>query len=434
MSNVVTFTADLYTTITQCRICSSPDLSDCIAFGAQYLASNFVASNKDHPLARLKVPLTVALCNHCGLVQLKETVRRPVLFQDYFYRSATNPMMQAALKDLVDDASRHQGLNRGDRVLDIGCNDCTMLSFFSADYERVGIEPATNIDWSSVDRSIHIINDFFTCDKIAKAGDDKPFALITSVAMMYSVEDLKKFTSDVKSILAPRGVWCIQLSYLPALIDKLSFYDVCHEHLYYFSLETLEYLLERNGLSIYDASLNETNGGSLRVFVTHADAPRPKTLGYHQIAESEKERGLRDLATYGEFFSQVTELKEKTRSFLDREADQGKLVVGLGASTKGNVLLQFFGIDKTTLPYISDRNPEKTSLRTLGTDIEVISEEHARRLQPSAMLVLIWYFKEEIMEREQDYLNSGGRLLFPMPNCSIVTKDGERAIDAPTGQ
>ena len=161
MTNVANKATDLYQDITQCRICEGETLTDCMVFGEQYLATNFVQSNEDHPLARLRVPLTVVLCEDCGLVQLKETVDRKVLFQDYFYRSGTNPMMRAALKDVVTNLSTQIDLKEGDHVLDIGCNDCTMLSSFSSEYHRVGVEPATNINWDGVDESIHIINDFF---------------------------------------------------------------------------------------------------------------------------------------------------------------------------------------------------------------------------------------------------------------------------------
>jgi len=432
MTGMFTHGADLYENITQCRICGSEALTNCMVFGQQYLATNFVASNEDHPLAKLKVPLTVVLCKDCGLVQLKETVKRSVLFHDYFYRSGTNPMMRAALKDVVEDVLRHRPLSKGDVVLDIGSNDCTTLSCFPRDCRRIGVEPATNINWSDVDQSIHIINDFFSPTDLVKATGGVSCTAITSIAMMYSVEDLNLFSSNVKSILAPSGVWCIQLSYLPTLIDNLSFYDVCHEHLYYFSLTTLDKLLERNGLSIYDASLNDTNGGSLRVFVTHVETPRPKTAALRDMIERERCLGLNDVETYKKFFDEVSDIRRKVTGYLRREAEGGNVVVGLGASTKGNVLLQFFGIDKVALPYIGDRNPEKVSLRTLGTDIEVISEEQARHLKPSCMLVLIWYFKDEIIQRERDYLQSGGRLLFPMPNCCLVGKDGETAIEVGT--
>ena len=184
-------------------------------------------------------------------------------------------------------------------------------------------------------------------------------------------------------------------------------------------------LLERNGLSIYDVSTNDVNGGSLRVFATRSELPREKTAAFHQQMELEESMALKDRKTYREFFKRVLEMKETTNAFIQGEHEQGNTVIGLGASTKGNVLLQFFGLDSEALPYISERNPDKVSLRTLGTDIELISESQARNMKPSAMLVLIWFFKEELIKRERRYLEKGGRLFFPMPYCHLVTKDGE---------
>ncbi len=228
--------------------------------------------------------------------------------------------------------------------------------------------------------------------------------------------------------MAPDGVWCIQLSYLPALIENMSFYDVCHEHLYYFSLTTFNNLMERNGLSIYDASTNDVNGGSVRVFVTHKENAREKSENLLRLMKAEDDLNLMESSTYEKFFQQVEELKKTTNDYIRQENEDGGTVAGLGASTKGNVLLQFFGIDKKALPYISERNPEKVGLRTLGTDIELVSEEKARELEPSSMLVLIWFFKDELIKREQPYLEKGGKLLFPMPYCHVVTKDGETRL------
>lgn len=428
MSAVTRKNQALYRNITCCRVCQSGAMVDCMDFGEQYLASNFVRSNEGLPLSQVRVPLTVVLCQGCGILQLRESVDRDLLYRDYFYRSGTNPMMRHALKDVADDIMSRTNLGPGDIVVDIGCNDGTMLSYFSQEPRRIGIEPATNINWGDLDPEIHIINDFFSRKRLEEDTGGAPCQVVTSIAMMYGVEDLNAFCAQVKSVLAPGGVWCIQLSYLPAIISNMSFYDVCHEHLYYFSLTTLDTLLELNGLSIYDASLNDVNGGSLRVFATHKENRAAKTEAYHRILADEEQMELTDADYYHRFFEQVNTLKGKVTKYLRQEADQGNLVVGLGASTKGNVLLQFFDIDKKLVPYISERNPEKVSLRTLGTDIELVSEEQARQLNPSTMLVLIWFFKDEIIKREGEYLEKGGKLLFPMPYPHLLTKHGETAL------
>jgi hypothetical protein len=418
----------VYSAIDCCRLCQSHRLADVMAFGPQFLASTFVAADRDHALSRTKVPLTAVLCGDCGLLQLKETVDRNVLFSEYFYRSSTNPMMAAALRDIADDLQGKADLKPGDAILDVGCNDGTLLSFLPGVYQRIGVEPAGNINWDGLDQSIAIINSYFTGAEVLQATRRRPCKAVTSIAMLYSVLDANHFAAEVKSILAPDGVWCVQVSYLPVTLQSMSFYDICHEHLYYFSLTTLNRLMERNGLMIFDAATNDVNGGSLRVYVARREAGRGKSDNVDRLINQEREQRLGEAATYRGFFAQIQALKAKVRSYVETERQKGNLVVGLGASTKGNVLLQFFDIDRQMLPYISERNPEKVSLKTLGTGIELISEERARALSPACMLVLIWFFKDEILRREQAYLQKGGKLLFPMPYCHIVSKDGETRL------
>jgi len=421
----------IYRSIKECRICGNKNLTEVLNFGEQYLASSFVESNDTSELGKIRMPLTVVLCDRgnnpkgCSLLQLKETVNRDLMYQKYFYRSAVNPMMRNALKEIAVEAMKRVFLTKGDAVLDIGANDGTLLEFFPSWTERIGIDPAKNINRGDLDKSITIIEDYFSKERVIKASPDKLFKVITSIAMFYDLDDPNAFVAEVKSILAPDGIWCIQLSYLPATLMALNFYDVCHEHLLYYSLRTLNHLLERHQLGVFDASLNDVNGGSLRVFVGHASASRPLTHAVKKIYAEEDKMMLSNPATYREFAKRINSLKKITLDLIRSEKENGGSVIGLGASTKGNMLLQFFGIDKTLIPYLSERNPEKVGLRTLGTDIELISEERARDLNPSAMLVLIWFFKEELIKREQAYLRQGGKLYFPMPYPHVVTKDGE---------
>jgi len=194
-------------------------------------------------------------------------------------------------------------------------------------------------------------------------------------------------------------------------------------------LRTLKFLMEKHGLKIIDASLNDVNGGSLRFFAVHADDPREPSDALRAIEATEEVLALEEKATYDRFAASIQKLKDITVDFIEKERASGGTVIGLGASTKGNVLLQYFGITKEMLPAISDRYAEKVGLRTLGTDIRVVSEEEARDMKPSAMLVLIWFFKEELLKRERQYLEGGGKLYFPMPYPHVVTKDGEVRLD-----
>ena len=421
--------------VSRCRICDSTDLTEVIYIEEQHLSPTFVTTNKGNELSDIKVSQTLVLCDknknsdNCGLLQLKETVKPDLLYKQYFYRSAVSDTMRRDLHDVVEDVISRVTLNENDLVIDIGANDCTMLSYFPDNLKRVGVEPAENIDWTDVHDSITVVNDYFSRRSVVRATRDQKAKIFTSCAMFYDLDDPNSFVADVKSTLHDEGVWCIQLSYLPLMLINTNFYDICNEHLEYYSLHVLNNLMNRNGLKIVDASTNHVNGGSARVFIKHIDSPDGETEALKGLLDQETRMDLYNPQTYIDFYDKIKNLRDKIKNSMLNEINKGKLVLGLGASTKGNMLLQLFGITKQMLPYISERNPDKVGLRTLGTDIELISEEHARSLKPSCMLVLPWYFKEEIVQREQGYLESGGKLLFPMPYPHMVTKDGEQRVE-----
>ncbi len=425
-----------YKRIDQCRLCGGAALTDVLSLGEQFLASSFVKSNENNPLASIRFPLTLSLCDRaqnpagCGLLQLRETVDRDLLYREYFYRSATNPMMRQALAEIAGEVMLRVTAEPGDAVMDIGCNDGTMLTFFPASLGRFGIDPAKNIPaLQGIDSSIRIRTDYFSRESAyAVSGGIKKFKVITAIAMFYDLDDPHAFVRDVKELLHQDGVWCIQLSYLRDVIKNMNFFDICHEHLLYYSLQTLRSLLQMHDLEIIDASTNPVNGGSLRVFVTHKKSGRAIAPNVQRIFDEEAALGLDTPETFRAFGEEIAALKKTVVGYLAREKERGGMVIGLGASTKGNVLLQYFGIGRDLLPYLCDRNPEKTGLRTLGTDIEVISEERMRELRPSCLLVLIWFFREELLKREQEYLAKGGTMLFPMPHPSLVTKEGETLL------
>lgn len=407
--------------ITQCRMCRSKKLIPVVRIRPQFIASTFVKTNKNNPKAKIKIPMTVMLCQKCGLVQLKETVEPTLLYENYFYRSNVSNTMRRDLEDVVHDVLGRVKLKKGDAVLDIGCNDGLMLSRFPSYLRRVGIDPAKNIDWNHLPKSITIVNDYFPSQKLNKFK----FKIITSTAMFYDLNDPNQAVKDIKKLLAKDGVLCIQVSYLYDTIKDMNFYDICHEHLEYYTLKTISYLMERNEMEVFDASTNAVNGGSIRVMVAHKKAKRPKSKNLEYLLLKENVLQLENAATFDTFSRLIKINTERVRSYVE---NQKGLVIGLGASTKGNVMLQLCGIDKRLLPYISERNPFKVGLRTLGTDILLISEEEARRRKPDCMFVIPWNFKNEIMEREREYVRNGGKLLFIMPYPYVIDKHGETRL------
>lgn len=425
-----------YTTLKKCKLCGSSDLTEVLRLKPQYLSPRFVKSNEKDKLSQIKIPMTLVLCDRaknpdgCGLLQLKEMVYPDLLYRDYFYRSATSGIMHHDLKNFADDVISRLEFESGDIIIDIGANDMTTLAYFSKDLDRIGVEPARNIEWKDVDPSIKIVNDYFSYDAMIPAMDGKLAKAITATAMFYDLEDPNTFVSEVKKILHPEGIFSIQLSYLALMIKNMNFYDICNEHLSYYSLRTLNTLMCRHGLKIIDASTNGVNGGSLRVFITHENNTNMPVHNdrLEKLYKDEDHLNLFAVNTYKKFYKKMVAMGKTIKNLIMETSKENKPTIGLGASTKGNVLLQFFGIDKKLLPYISERNPSKVGLRTLGTDIKLISEKKARSLKPAYMLVLPWYFKNEIVARESKYLNAGGGLIFPMPYPHTVKKDGEHRL------
>lgn len=413
-----------YTKIAECRVCQSQQLTPVVKFDPQFIASTFVETNEDNPISKIKIPLTLLLCQGCGLAQLEETVLPDLLYKSYFYRSGVTETMKRDLGDVVANVLTEIKTFPGDLVLDIGCNDGLMLSLFPPELKRVGIDAAENIDWAHLDDSIEIINDYFPSGRLT----GRKFKAITSTAMFYDFDDPNQATRNMAELLDEDGVICIQVSYLYDTIRDMNFYDICHEHLEYYSLKTLSHLMDRNGLEVFDASVNAVNGGTLRVLIAHKAAKRERSNNFESLLLREKVLRLESEDTY-DTFSRLIELNaSRVKGYVQDQVEQGKLIIGLGASTKGNVLLQVCGIGKDLLPYISERSPLKVGLRTMGSDIELISEQAARDLNPEVMFVIPWNFKTEIVARERGYLDSGGRLLFIMPYPHFIDKTGETRL------
>jgi len=420
--------------ITKCRVCGNQNLHEVIHIEDQFISPTFVKSNENNPLSEIKIPLTVMLCEStsefkgCGLVQLKQTTDPNLLYTDYFYRSATNSTMVKDLATVVDKTIERVTVKEGNVVVDIAANDGTLLKNYSSNLIRIGVEPAKNIDWSNLDSEITIINDFFNKDSLNKVLDGRKVQIFTCCAMFYDLDDPNDFVQTVKSALAKDGIWCIQLSYVLSMLRNMNFYDICHEHLEYYSLETLNYLMQKHGLTIFDAELNEVNGGSALVFITHIENKIVKSENLQDLLRREMSADLLNRQTYLNFGSRIEDLKKKVFETIKTEVENDGYVVGLGASTKGNVLLQFFGLTKEFIPYISEINSEKIGLRTLGSDIPLVSDSEINEMNPSMKLVLPWYFKKEIVARESKYLLAGGKLFFPMPYPHIVSNSGEMEI------
>ncbi len=422
--HVIDLSSKMKTRIT-CRVCNSA-LEPILDLGDHYV-SDFP---KPGDMPGSKAPLELCLCRRCHLLQLRHTVDPNDMYRNYWYRSGTNQTMRNALADVANKAETLIHLQEEDTVLDIGCNDGTLLaSYRTGGIIKVGIDPS-NVAQDARKVADKVMIDFFSADIYAKAMGSKRAKVVTSIAMFYDLEDPNRFVSDIKLVLEFNGLWIIQMSYLPLMLKTNEFGNICHEHLEYYSLQSLEYLLNLHGFEVVDVELNDINGGSLRAYIRNKGAD-PVVFGdetYRSLAservkamgENEIRLGLTDKPIYEGFAMRVERIKQDTVGFISNAVAQGKSVYVYGASTKGNTVLQYFGLDHTLITAAAERNPDKWGRVTVGTNIPIISEADARAAKPDYFLVLPWHFLEEFMAREHDYLHAGGRFIVPFPYFTLI--------------
>lgn len=424
----------------QCRVCGASSLVDIISLG-EHAISDFVPGGT----APVVAPLALVLCDPaaggCALLQLKHRAVDPqLLYRNYWYKSGMNASMKAALADITAQALKLVELAPGDIVVDIGANDGTLLRSYPAAGAApgvclVGFEPADNLQPEAAQGTTRIINDFFEAAAFSAAFGSAKARIVTSIAMFYDLEDPNAFTADVAEILAPDGLWTIQMSYLPLMLETNNFDNICHEHVEYYSLASLEALLERHGLEAFDVELNDVNGGSFRIYVRLTGAPPEGREGSEarlaELRERERSMDLAGTAPYRAFAGRVEAVRIAVRSFVESAVARGDTIHVYGASTKGNTLLQYFGLDHRLIAGAAERNPAKWGLETVATGIPIISEEESRAAGPDYYLVLPWHFRHEFLEREQEYLDAGGAMLFPLPEPEIVRRENGRLVITP---
>lgn len=409
-----------------CRVCGSTDLVKFMDLGEMYLQGSFVQEGYPEPPKR-KVPLELVWCDttkdecNCGLVQLSKTISPDILYSTYWYRSGTNDGMKKHLKDIVDKVVSYIGYNGNKMVLDIGANDCTMLSYYPKTYNKWGVDPSNSI-LENTDKTITCINDIFPSKNIDRGVE---FDAITSIAMLYDLENPVNFCYNIESHLKDNGIWVFEMSYLPSMIDALAFDTICNEHIEYYTLSVIEYMLEIAGLKLIDATLNDTNGGSVQCVATKIgfNFYKENKENLNKLRLIEFEGKFDTIEPYVNFRKNVKNIINDIKELIQTMVDEGKVIHLLGASTKGNTLLQACGIDNTMIKYASDRNPDKWDGYTLGTNIKIISEEESRAMAPDAYLVLPWHFKQNLIEREREYIMDGGSLIFPLPKLTVINKD-----------
>ena len=413
-----------------CRACNSKNIIPVISLGEQYV-SNYIDLDFDYKDEK-KVPLELILCDPksgCGLLQSKHTASREDIYRQYWFRSGLNETMKNALKDITKNAEKIVELSQNDMVLDIGCNDGTLLRTYTSKVFKAGFEPAKNlIDYAKISTD-KIINNFFTLENFQNEFGNKKCKVITSIAMFYDLEDPNTFVNDITKILEEDGIWIIQMAYLVPMLELNAFDNIGHEHLEHYSFIPLKKLLEKHGLTIFNVEINRVYGGSIRVYI------KKESNNNLEISESiqkielfEKNKKLNEKKTYEEFSNRAVGIKNKLVEFIEKEVDEGKIIYAYGASTKGNTLLQYCGLNSNLIKKAIDRDPVKCGKKTIGTNIPIISEEDGRKEKPDYFLVLPWHLSDYFKIREKEYLDQGGKFIVPLPKVRIIDKNGERFL------
>ncbi len=411
--------------IKNCRTCKSDKLSSVLSLGNQYV-TNFVESEKEQEKIT-RIPLELVLCGDCKVLQLRHNAPPEAMWNEqYWYKSAISSTIIRDLKDIVDKSRTIKSLENGDLVVDIGCNDGTLLEFYKGSgIDVAGFEPSGNVAREAASKGIRVVNDFFSAKAYQETLGDKKAKVITAISMFYDLEDPNKFLADIVSTLDENGLLVIQQNYLGTMLANNAFDNICHEHREYYSLIALERLLQQHGLEIFDVEQNDINGGSIRTYIKFRD--NKGLIGLQgsegrlqEIHEREANEGLDTLMPYQEFATRIQKIKEQLRAFLIDAKSKGKRVAIYGASTRGNVALQYFELTPNWVDFATDMNPDKWGKMTVGSLIPIIPPKKMRERHPDYLLVNTWHFFDEIRAQERDYYNSGGRFITALPQFRVI--------------
>ena len=401
-----------------CINCKKNTLSKIVKLGSQPLSGVFLKKKYNN---LKKYTLDLYMCNFCKLVQMKKSVKTEDMFGDtYEYKTSLSKLMVDHIFEKVKYINKKKFLRKNSKILDIGCNDGTFLNFFSKNkYDLFGADPSAKKFKHNYNKKIKILNDFFTKEKINNQFGTLNFDLITSFAMFYDVNEPNKFCKDISDLLTKNGLWILELSYLPLMLKNLTYDQICHEHVAYYSLSTFKKIAEKNGLKIIDYTLNEINGGSIEIICSKKTSKYKIKKGRINKVLNDEKRINKN--SFNNFNRRIAEVKYLLRSFLNLKSK--KTVIGYGASTKGNIVLNHCEVKKKQISEVCDGSYRKLSRYTPGSNLKIISKESMRIKNPDYLLVLIWSFRKEVISQEIKYLKKGGKLIFLLPRFHIVNID-----------
>lgn len=410
--------------IDRCRVCGSTDLADLLDLGIQAFTGLFPRHASDPiPYGPLQLVKCAEPTGGCGLVQLRHSFDDRLMYgETYGYRSGLNTSMVRHLAHRVAHARRYVDLSPGDVVVDIGSNDSTTLRCYGDNgYRLIGIDPSVEKFRDFYPSWVEGIPDFFSAETFRKVAGPARARVVTSIAMFYDLQDPALFMREIREILAPDGIWVFEQSYLPLMIERNAYDTICHEHVNYYALRQIDWLARTTGLKVIDVELNDVNGGSFCVIAARDDASFPPADRLvKSLLAREQRHGYGRMPVYDRFRERVHRHRDELPSQIRRANASGMTVCGYGASTKGNVVLQWCGLTSADIPVIAEVNADKFGCVTPHTHIPIASEREVRGRNPDCLLVLPWHFRDSIVRRERAHLESGGTLLFPLPQIEAV--------------
>jgi hypothetical protein len=409
----------MYTEIKNCRVCESGNLKIVLSLGEQALTGVFPKTQTDSITTG---PLDLAWCAGCGLLQMKQSYSLEEMYgENYGYRSGLNSSMVRHLQQKIRSLEQLAKPSDRDLVIDIGSNDATSLKAYAGKHRKVGIDPTGSKFREYYPADIALIPDFFSAAAFNRQFPGEKARIVTSIAMFYDLEKPIDFVTDIASVLADEGIWHFEQSYMPSMLRTNSYDTICHEHLEFYSFRVVKNMLERCGMRVVDVQMNAVNGGSFAVTACKASARYLSNMPIiNWLLRQEDAMGLRSEQPYLDFAERVFQHRASLRELIESLVADGKKIIGYGASTKGNVLLQFCGLTARHITCIAEVNEDKFGSFTPGTNIPIVSEKEARAMRPDYFFVLPWHFKHSILEREKEYSMLGGKFIFPLPEIEIV--------------
>lgn len=415
----------LYQEIKKCRICGNKNLISILNLGKQSLTGIFPKINEYVENG----PLEIVKCfnkntnNSCGLVQLKHNYKMEKLYgENYGYRSSLNKSMIKHLALIVQKIEKKIDLHNDDLIIDIASNDGTLLaSYKNKKLDLLGIDPTSEKFKDYYPKYIKRATSFFSENIVKNICGKKKAKVITSIAMFYDLPKPLLTMKEISNTLDNEGIWVVEQSYMPEMVNNVSYDTICHEHLEFYALKQFKWMADKADLKIIDIEFNKTNGASFCLTLAKNNAKyKEATDMIKKFLSKEEQYGFNQLKIYKLFKMNSEKHKQNLKNLIKKLKSEGKKIFGYGASTKGNVMLQYCNISTKDMPYIADVNEYKFNRYTPGTIIPIISEYAAKKLKPDYFLVLPWHFKNDIIKREKKFLNSGGKLIFPLPKIEII--------------